>query len=375
MPNSTLHLPLVDTHTYLGVRLSYRAPEAATLKHRMKESWSAFNRLMPALRSNSLTIRQKLAIWRACVYATLMHGLDSTGLASTGPALLRKHVSKQVRRIAKSPSHITHETSSDLLLRHDISDPVADLFRRVNTRITKARAGPISLLQPARVHKRWSLLLHEITNHQPWHDPGQSALSRTATTSFQTTLCEVRPGTRAVACPICGVYFHSLKTMKQHVTLTHHKQQPKTQAPPKRTQQQLRNDFMQHAVNGLPTCSHCLWEFVSWPAFFQHFEHARCSVLQCCMQAAFAQTLSLPAIRHLSPAVNRLKPLRRADSTQNKLVPHWKRCCARCQLAIQTCCRNTTGVRLLSTFGPRRTLTIVLSAISGLPALSTSPDT
>ena len=77
--NSTLQLPLVEVHTYLGVRISYRVPEAATLKYRMKESWSVFNRLMPALRSASLSIRQKLAIWKACVYATLMHGLDSTG--------------------------------------------------------------------------------------------------------------------------------------------------------------------------------------------------------------------------------------------------------------------------------------------------------
>ena len=93
------------------------------------------------------------------------------------------------------------------------------------------------------------------------------------------------------------------------------------------------------------------------------------------MQAVFAQTLSLLAMGRLSPAVKRLKPLRRANSTQSKLMPHWKRCYAPCQLTIPICYRFTTGVSLLSTYGPRGAVTIVLSAVSGLPALSTSPDT
>ena len=36
---------------------------------------------------------------------------------------------------------------------------------------------------------------------------------------------------------------------------------------------------MCHATGGLPTCVHCHWNFSSWPAFCEHFEHKRCVAL------------------------------------------------------------------------------------------------
>ena len=60
--------------------MSYTSPEQLTLKHRFKQSWTAFNRLLPALKSTSLTQQQKLKIWKACAYATLTYGLDCTGV-------------------------------------------------------------------------------------------------------------------------------------------------------------------------------------------------------------------------------------------------------------------------------------------------------
>ena len=53
-------LPIVLHHTYLGVKISYQQFEMYTLKHRLQQSWSAFRRLQPALRSSSLTLRQRL---------------------------------------------------------------------------------------------------------------------------------------------------------------------------------------------------------------------------------------------------------------------------------------------------------------------------
>ena len=61
-------LPIVAQHTYLGAKLSYNSPEALTLKERMRLSWAAFNRLLPALRSSSLTVQQRLQIWKVCVF-------------------------------------------------------------------------------------------------------------------------------------------------------------------------------------------------------------------------------------------------------------------------------------------------------------------
>ena len=71
-----VELPVVEKHTYLGVKRSYGQPGAATVKCRVQQSWSVFNRLMPSLRSVGLPSQMKLAVWRACAYASLMYGLD-----------------------------------------------------------------------------------------------------------------------------------------------------------------------------------------------------------------------------------------------------------------------------------------------------------
>ena len=55
------------------------------------------------------------------------------------------------------------------------------------------------------------------------------------------------------ACPDCGVYFSSVATMRAHRTQKH---KPATSAAASRprTQQELRQDYMRFAVNGMPTC-------------------------------------------------------------------------------------------------------------------------
>ena len=240
----------------------------------------------------------------------------------TGPALLRKHVSKQVRLIAKSPSHITHVTSQDLLRKHEIEDPVIDLSRRIRSRIDKTRTGPVAKLQPARVHKRWSFLLHQSTLTPAPHEHPTLCPETVVATGFPG-LCELPPGTRMVACPTCGIHFPSLKTMRQHMTLTHLKHNPDVPVPARRTQQQMRQDFMQHATSGLPTCTHCQWEFASWPAFFQHFEHARCPVLhKTCVAPVPAQS---PETAANSDAPQKPAPARMNSSTRMKpLFPNSK---------------------------------------------------
>ena len=37
---------------------------------------------------------------------------------------------------------------------------------------------------------------------------------------------------------------------------------------------------MHHALDGLPQCKHCLWQFSSWHWFLQHFAHDRCPALR-----------------------------------------------------------------------------------------------
>ncbi|CAE7375731.1 unnamed protein product [Symbiodinium necroappetens] len=82
--HGTIRLPVVTQHPYLGAILSYQSMEALTLKERVRQSWSSFHRILPALRSNSVALHSRISVWQSCVFSTLMHGLDSVGLAPGG---------------------------------------------------------------------------------------------------------------------------------------------------------------------------------------------------------------------------------------------------------------------------------------------------
>ncbi|CAE7682117.1 unnamed protein product, partial [Symbiodinium necroappetens] len=156
--HGTIRLPVVTQHPYLGAILSYQSMEALTLKERIRQSWSSFHRILPALRSNSVALRSRISVWQSCVFSTLMHGLDSMGLAPGGSTLLYKHVVRQLRLVCKAPSYITHEEPADLLTRLRVQDPTDTLRLRVQRRLSRCREGHMAVLQPPLVHSWWQQL-------------------------------------------------------------------------------------------------------------------------------------------------------------------------------------------------------------------------
>ena len=53
-------LPVVMSHEYLGVKLSYKNFEWQTLKHRLRHAWIAYNRLSALLKSKALPVHKRL---------------------------------------------------------------------------------------------------------------------------------------------------------------------------------------------------------------------------------------------------------------------------------------------------------------------------
>ena len=282
-----IRLPMVRQHTYLGVQLSYERFEHQTLLDRIKHCWTAFNRLLPAFRSKGLTNAQKLRIWKACPFASLLHGLDCAQLDNADQARLRKHVVRQLRILDKAPSFITRESAGDLLHRLAIPEPLQTLQNRTLDRVTKCLEEPkASLLEPATRRRLQQL--------QSFTQACQEASQRSAT-GATPHLHPAAENAQPVACPDCGLYFDSVTSMRKHRTQKHkppaaeHQRHtdeldnPVRPASPKesinRSQQSLRLDFMQHALDGMPTCRYCRWEFSAWPWFLQHFEKKRCRVL------------------------------------------------------------------------------------------------
>ena len=275
-----IELPLVDQHTYLGVKISYGQSEAATVRYRVQQSWKVFNRLMPSLRSASLPRDLKLAVWRACAFACLMYGLDCIILPPQSAQKLQQVVVRQLRIMLKSPVFITREPAELFLRRIGIQSPAVEVANRIRARVSKCRQGPMAALQPLRTQQRWryldeaAALSQEYAAIPVWHDGSTNA-------DTQIRLQEVQAQLPRQICQHCGLSFRTLKALRSHVAQKHSKD---TTEPPKvdmvrRTQQQMRKDYMCHASGGLPTCVHCHWNFSSWPAFCEHFEHKRCVAL------------------------------------------------------------------------------------------------
>ena len=267
-------LPVVAQHTYLGAKLSYSSPEALTLKERMKLSWTAFGRLLPALRSAGLTLNQRVQLWQSCVLSSLLHSLDSAGLVPGGAQALRQHVIRQLRILSKAPSYITREPGEQLLARLKVEDPIAVLARKVGSRLQLCRGSPKALLQPQLVHKWWQQL-ESCFSVAAWDSP-----SRQHDTPLRAParLVAITLDKDPEPCPVCGSYFPDTRTMRIHITQKHQVTYLKSSAG-KRKQSQMRRDFMKHSVDGMPQCCHCGWAFTAWPSFCQHFERERCPVL------------------------------------------------------------------------------------------------
>ena len=64
---------------YLGIQISYRLFEKQTVKHRIAAAQLTFSRLRRWLCNRNISLKQRLNIWRACVFSTLMYGIFPTG--------------------------------------------------------------------------------------------------------------------------------------------------------------------------------------------------------------------------------------------------------------------------------------------------------
>ncbi|OLP80198.1 hypothetical protein AK812_SmicGene39423 [Symbiodinium microadriaticum] len=166
-----------------------------------------------------------------------------------------------------------------------VEDPLQHLMHRTQQRIANCRQNGMSQLQPPAVHQWWQQVEEGL--RAAAHDPmqRQHCVPLRAPARLVALTANVAPR----ACPHCGIYFTSVRTMRIHVALKHHDLITRTPVTP-RSYATMRMEYMCHSVDGLPTCRHCQWDFSSWASFCLHFEKERCSVLHRNSQ-----------VRHLNP--------------------------------------------------------------------------
>ena len=119
IPGKPLLIPKVQQMTYLGVVVSYGSFEKQTLAHRLKVAAMNRQRLQKILHSSRvLSVRHRLRLLPYMPFALLLRMVYMQWVSTTD-VLYRLGVFevRHVRAIAKSPVHITRESTSELYAR------------------------------------------------------------------------------------------------------------------------------------------------------------------------------------------------------------------------------------------------------------------
>ena len=160
----------------------------------------------------------RTAIWRICVFSVLRYSLCHVGIPTGGHNLIRQAVHRQLRLIAKSPAHLWHVTSAQILERLHVEDPWTTLCREAQTRSPR----PALLLQLPGVLSRLDILQNQFQHPAPQPVPGDVS---TTTPAVASSRSEDRSAhaERTVRCPHCQQSFTSLAAMRVHATVQHNR--------------------------------------------------------------------------------------------------------------------------------------------------------
>ena len=156
------HLPIVETRKYLGAIISYTDDcTQLTISHRLQQAWAAWSHLRPALTSASApALPLRLHLWKACVPPIALYALDSLPLQQSHIVQVQQVLTRQLRAVAKSQAHITHESTIHLHRRlrvplvHDVLCKAAVRSRtRCKNALRRRRISPV-------LRGRIKLMLH-----------------------------------------------------------------------------------------------------------------------------------------------------------------------------------------------------------------------
>ena len=252
-PHQPLHIQQVSQIVYLGVVASYSGFEMQTFKHRQKAAAQNRQRLLKLLHSRLLSQNQRVRLYRACVVSSLLYGLHAVGLTIPVQRLLEATDARALRALVRSPAHLYHEITNSSRVRLRIPSPSEMLQKLLRKRcLIETDDGLIAWFR---------VQLEALTGNR-------EAVNSTPEVSLSPS------GTPGVACPVCGIVCINRQHMLSHFARRHKTEYQEDQSHRQRTPQW----YMQHAVNGMPQCRHCLKKFVRFEGFKKHLKQA-CPVL------------------------------------------------------------------------------------------------
>ncbi|CAE7364632.1 unnamed protein product, partial [Symbiodinium sp. CCMP2592] len=258
-------IPIVDKHPYLGVVIAYGGAAKLTVQHRTQLAWAAWTRLRPLLTgAQAPALELRLRLWRACIPPILLYGLDCMPLSGKLLHEVQRLLTRQLRAVARSQAHITHETTAALHARLRVpfaadilSRAVGRVLTRASTEPSKATPGysPSTLINEAWLRETLDFLR---CGSAP--APGPSSQPADSFTPGNPL-----DGGDLHQCRECGYLATSFRLLRVHLSVVHgHKASHRFDA----------NRFCRstHSTQGMPTCRLCGRAFPRWTSLRTHMQ-------------------------------------------------------------------------------------------------------
>ena len=245
-------IPLATSVVYLGTHLTLEGGGKAVVQHRLAEARDREAKIKRTVQARRLLgLQHRIRIWQTCSVTSALFGIHPIGLSSTGAVALRQWFHRQLRAVTNEPAHINHIGNSALREKYGVQGPVDNLHTAASRKLEKLRAAEPDITNTPAIIGYWEGICEQLI-----------ALTTTRTSSLSPVPAPIWE--EGVPCDVCGLYFSSTKTMRQHRA---RKRQVLVQVNPKEEAQYQPHE---HSLNGLPQCKHCNLKLSSADALKQH---------------------------------------------------------------------------------------------------------
>ena len=277
-----LSIPIVQQTKYLGIMLSYHNPAKHTVAYRLRQAEAQRRRLQKVLQGKHvLSIKQRVQLWKACIWTSLQHGLNAVGVGWEELRLIRSCCARQLRAISSSPVHITHESTEARFKRLGFEEPHLLLQKRMHTlstTLTNSTDPMMNMTALINTVQQNQLQLEQAIRHwqnfkirqTPDATPDQGTLLLPGEGGMWLQPVATSKGVLPAQFmrPQCLLFFVDMRMLKKHHVESH--------GIP--LEPLLRNfDRFLHSKDDMPTCRHCEHEFQTWQALQGHILDNHCS--------------------------------------------------------------------------------------------------
>ena len=260
------HLPsrlrVKTTAKYLGVQISYQNPETLTMQTRLKAAQLNFQRLKRWLCSRRIRLTCRLQMWHSCVFMSLVYGIFAVEFTLPNIMQAQKTIIGMYRRMLRDFGQRTKHTHEFVMQANNLTRPI-DLFLATAYRLQCTLSQRLNQLSPN------DILLQIDWSHLPFLIQLLHAIKSTSQVPLGQLLTTEAAGCK-YNCSYCSLAFDSIPNLRRHETHVHGISQLRS----------LCTSISSHALQGLPTCSHCYESFSTWRQFQVHLERNCCQAIQ-----------------------------------------------------------------------------------------------